>query len=233
MEQLEKPHHTEAGTPMFVVWDNPNDREGNPCWGAPAPTLETLRWLREPEFEWTSSSHVEFFHALLLPSVERRIAESHRGLLKAAATTVAKLAIDTYCKACRESRVFIWQPYLNLSCMIEPLIDEMLSCPFFKAYAETQLRFLARTWIANSECSHRNPSLMIGNDNELSVEDIKVNAIREYIGDTGRSSKAIINRTLDIITLYKKPEERIIYRSLETVLTGASRVLYVIENRAY
>lgn len=165
MEHLEKPHYTEAGTPIFMVWDNPNDRDGSPRWGAPAPTLAQLRWLSEPNFEWKTAKHVVFFHALLLPSVERRIAEGHQGLLKAAATALAKEAIDKYCKACRERRVFIAQPYLNLADMIEPLIDEVLGCPFFRAYAETQLRFLARTWIANSECSHRNPSLMIGNDN--------------------------------------------------------------------
>lgn len=233
MEQFEKPHHTEAGTPIFTVWDNPNDRDGNPRWGAPSPTLEALRWLREPDFSWTTSKHVWFFYELLLPSVERRIAEGHKGLLKAAATTLAKAAIDAYCKACRESRVFISLPYSNLDSMIDPLIDEMLSCPYFKAYAETQLRFLLQLWLSRSEAAISNPAITVTNDSEMTSKQMEMNAIQEWKNDAGRSAKVTINRTLDVISLYKKPEDRIIYRSLEAVLTGASRVLYVIENRAY
>ncbi|MEP7007451.1 MAG: hypothetical protein ABI810_15820 [Sphingomonas bacterium] len=233
MEHPQEPRYTAAGTPIFVVWRNRIDRESAEEWQTRAPTLWDLRYVREADFTWSVDAVQVFFGALYRDSLERRIAEGHKGLLRNAATILAKTAIDTYRKACREKAVHIYEPYSEVDEMIEPIIDEMLNQSDLPSYSDAIFRLLVKAAFADKELTHNHQSLTTTNDAEQLRETGYDVAMKEHIACAAPSPKAQFNRALDIIAVYSDPVDRIKYRPLETLLTAATRVIYVIANRAY
>lgn len=233
MEQPIVPKFTAAGSFIPIGWHYGFDRNGESYWETPAPTLATLRWLREPDFVWGEDAVLTFFAALYRDSSERRIAEGHNGLLQSAATTLAKAAIDAYCNACRKVRVRVVRPLEHMPDMIEPIIDEMLNASRLKDYSDIAFRLLAMTTLSDPEWTVNHPYIKIPKPDYKTPEHAYDLALVDHQQKLRLSPKYEFNQALDVIALYSEPEERVKYRPLETLLTAALRVIYVIEHRAY